>query len=77
MGAVVFISSVKKMISDEQIIKYQATYKNRYGKEISRERALEQGLLLIRLVELIYHPMSEAEFQQLQVRRKQTGDLQT
>jgi len=65
------------MISDEQIIKYQATYKNRYGKEISRERALEQGLLLIRLVELIYHPMSEAEFQQLQVRRKQTGDLQT
>jgi len=65
------------MLSDEQIIKYQTLYKNRFGKEISREVAYEQGATLIRLMELIYKPMSETEYQQLQERRQQTGDLKT
>lgn len=63
------------MMSDEQITKYQMLYKKRYGKEISREEAYEQGVKLIRLVELIYQPMTEAEYQQLQERRRQTGNL--
>ena len=63
------------MLSDEQITKYQTLYKNRYGKEISREEAYEQGAKLIRLVELIYKPMTEAEYQQLQERRRETSDL--
>lgn len=63
------------MLSDEQIIKYQTLYKNRFGKEISREKAYEQGIKLIRLVELIYKPMSETEYHQLQERRRETGDL--
>ncbi|MDP3727006.1 MAG: hypothetical protein Q8Q96_01665 [bacterium] len=63
------------MLSDEQIIKYQTLYKNRYGKEISREEAYEKGAKLIRLIELIYKPMSETEYQKLQERRQETGDL--
>ncbi|KKQ00898.1 MAG: hypothetical protein US07_C0005G0013 [Candidatus Levybacteria bacterium GW2011_GWB1_36_18] len=63
------------MLSDKQIAEYQTLYKNRYGKEISREEAFEKGVKLIRLVELIYKPMTEAEYQQLQERRRQTGDL--
>jgi len=65
------------MLSDEQIKTYQALYKNRFGKEISREQAYEQGVKLLRLIELIYKPMTEEEFQKLQERRKQTGDLKT
>jgi urease accessory protein UreF len=61
------------MLSDEQITKYQTLYKNRYGKEISREEAYEQGAKLIRLIELIYKPMTEAEYQQLQERRRATS----
>lgn len=61
------------MISDEQITKYQTLYKNRYGKDISREEAYEQGVKLIRLVELTYTPMTEAEYQQLQERRREAG----
>ena len=60
------------MLSVEQITKYQAIYKNRYGKEISREEAYEKGAKLIRLVELIYKPMTEDEYKQLQKRRKET-----
>lgn len=60
------------MLSNEQIIKYQTLYKNRFGKEIGREEAYENGAKLIRLVGLIYKPMTEAEYKQLQERRRDT-----
>jgi len=60
------------MLSDEQITKFQTLYKNRFGKEINREEAYEQGAKLIRLVELIYKPITETEYQKLQERRKIT-----
>ncbi len=60
------------MLSDEQITKYQTLYKNRFDREISREEAYEQGISLIRLVELIYKPMTENEYKQLQKRREET-----
>lgn len=63
------------MLSDEQITKYQTLYKNRFGIEISREEAFDKGIKLIRLVELIYKPMTEAEYWQLRERRRETGDL--
>jgi len=60
------------MLSDEQIRQFQMLYKKHFGKEISREEAYEQGAKLIRLVELIYKPMTEDEYKQLQKRRKET-----
>ena len=65
------------VLDNEQITKFQTLYKSRFGKEISREEAYEKGIKLMRLVELVYQPMTEAEYQQLQERRRQTGDLQT
>jgi len=65
------------VLDNEQIAKFQTLYKSRFGKEISREEAYEKGIKLMRLVELIYKPMTEAEYQKLQERRRQTGDLQT
>jgi len=63
------------VLDNEQITKFQTLYKNRFGKKISREEAYEQGVKLIRLVELIYKPMTESEYRELQKRRLQTGDL--
>lgn len=63
------------MLPDEQITKFQMLYKNRFGKNISRGDALDKGAKLMRLVELIYKPMNDNEYQQLQERRRQTGDL--
>lgn len=66
------------MIPDDQMItKYQELVKRRTGREISREEALEKGTKLYRLVELTFKPMTESEFQRLQERRRQTGDLKT
>lgn len=41
------------MLSDIQIQNYQKLHKNRFGGEISREEAREQGERLIRLVKAI------------------------
>ncbi len=63
------------MLTDEQIIKYQVLYKNRFGREIGKKEVCEQGEALIRLVELIYKPMTETEYQKLQKRRQETDNL--
>lgn len=62
-------------LSDEQFAKFQTLYKNRFGRDISREEAYEKGVKLLRLFQLIYHPMTEAEYELLQERRCVTADL--
>jgi len=62
------------MLSDEEITKFQTLYKNRFGKEISREEAYRQGTALVRLLEIIYKPMTEAEHKRIQERRQETGE---
>lgn len=61
------------MLSDEQIRQFQFLYQARFGKEISREDAIEKGVALMRLVELTYKPMTEAELEMVQKRRKEIG----
>lgn len=62
------------MLTDEQVMKFQTIYKNRFGKEISREDALSGGIKLVRLMKLIYTPISEKEFIGLQKRRKEIAN---
>lgn len=57
-------------LSDEDIASFQALYKKRFGKDIDKREALEQGTKLIRLLQLIYKPMTQAEFDLVQDRWK-------
>lgn len=49
------------MITDEHITQYQELYRERFGKELSREDARDQGTKLVRLMQLIYKPMTQEE----------------
>ena len=60
------------MLSEEHVEKFRTLYKNRFGKEISREKAYEKGAKLVRLMEIIYKPMTEQEYSDLQKRREET-----
>lgn len=51
------------MLSGEQITKFQKIYKEQFGKEISRKDALEQGIKLVRLMEIIYKPITKEEYE--------------
>jgi len=59
------------VLTEEQIIKFQALYKDHFSREIGREEAHEKGIKLIRLIELVYKPMTIKEHDQLQDRRRE------
>jgi hypothetical protein len=63
------------VLSDEDISSFQAIYRKRFGREISKEDAYEKGIKLLRLMSIVYRPMTEAEYQNLQVRRQETKTL--
>ena len=40
-------------LADENIAEFQMLYRKHFGKDISKDEALEKGLRLIRLMELV------------------------
>lgn len=64
------------MLSEEHITKFQKLYKEHFGKEISRAEAYDKGIRLLHLVELIYKPITVKQYQMLQKRRRETGDIE-
>ena len=63
------------MLSNQQINQFQLLWKNRFGEEISREEAYEEGTKLVQLLKLVYKPMTENEYKQLQKRREEIKKL--
>lgn len=62
-------------LTEQQVTKFQALYKARFKQEISREKAYDMGIKLVRMMQIIYKPMTVADFKELQERRKQTANL--
>jgi hypothetical protein len=58
------------MISKEALEKYKAIYRRQFKKDISDQEALEQATKLLNLMRLIYKPMTKADFDMLEERRK-------
>lgn len=58
------------MLSEEQVTNFQAIYRNKFGREISREDALEKGARLVRLMQIIYQPITEQELLEFKKRRE-------
>lgn len=44
------------MLTEKQISKFQELYKKNFGKEISRDEALEKGIKIVELIKLVYQP---------------------
>lgn len=63
------------MISKESLEKFKELYKKHFGKEISDQEALESATKLLTLVKAIYKPMTQEDFDRLQKRRRETGDI--
>ncbi len=61
------------MISKESLDKYKAIYKNKFDKELSDQEALEQATKLVRLIEIVYKPMSKEDFERVRERRRGPG----
>jgi hypothetical protein len=63
------------VLSDEDIAKFQTLYRNQFGIEISREDAYEKGVKLLRLLSVVYRPITKSECEEIQKHRKDTAHL--
>ena len=63
------------VLSNKQVKKFQNIYRKYYGKEISKQDAYEQGIKLVRLLSVIYKPMTEDELKKIEERRERTLKL--
>jgi len=59
------------MLTREQVEKFQAIYKKQFGKEISYQDALASGISLVRMMKIIYQPITQRELDDLQKRRSE------
>jgi len=53
-------------LTDAQLEKFRDLYRKRYGKEISKEDAVEQAMKLLCLLRRIYAPMSKERLETIQ-----------
>ena len=58
------------MISNKQLEKFKDIYKRNFDKDISDQEALKKATKLLRLVEIIYKPMTQEEYNQVQKHRR-------
>jgi hypothetical protein len=56
---------ISTMLTDDQIQKFQSIYAKRFGVELDKKIALEKGIKLVRLIELIYKPITKHEYENL------------
>ncbi len=50
------------MLTEKQIKDFQSLYEKHCGKEINEKEALEEGIKIIRLLEIVYKPITKKEY---------------
>jgi hypothetical protein len=53
-------------LTEQQITRFQEIYKARFNKQLNRKEALEKGIKLARMMQIIYRPITKEQYQQLQ-----------
>lgn len=57
-------------ISPEQLDKFRAIYRAKFGIDLTPQEALEKAIPLLRLMQIAYQPMTEADLACVRERQK-------
>jgi len=60
------------MIPKDNLEKFKKIYKKRFGEYLSDQVALEKATKLLNLVEVVYRPMTQEDYDKVQKHRKET-----
>lgn len=52
-------------LTDQQVEDYRTIYKKRFGKEISKKDAYEQGVKLLQLMSAVFQPITKNEYEKV------------
>lgn len=58
-------------ITSERLTKFKALYKKHFGEDLTEQDALDKAIKLVRIMEIVYKPMTVEQYKQVQERRKQ------
>lgn len=58
-------------LTKKQVENFQDIYRESFGREISYQDALEEGVKLVRLMEIVYKPIIQREMNDLKEGRTQ------
>lgn len=58
-------------LSEQHITQFQMLYAEKFGREISRAEALDMGTKLVRLLQLVYKPVTKEQFELAKKRQKE------
>jgi len=61
------------MISAEDLLEFKRIWKKEFNEEISDEKALDRAIKLLTLVRIVYKPMTQADYEALEKRRRETS----
>ena len=61
------------VLSDKNISDFQELYRKHFGKEIGKQEAYEKGIKLVRLMSLVYKPISQSQLDRIEALRKASG----
>lgn len=53
------------MISQKSLDEFKRLYREHFGKDLTNAEAYEKGSRLIRLLEIVYKPMTKEEFDRM------------
>lgn len=62
-------------ISEAQLTTFKALYKQHFGEELSQKEALEKALKLVRMMQLVYQPITKEQYQRVIKRQQQILNL--
>jgi hypothetical protein len=62
-------------LKDRHINRFIEVYEKTFQEKITYQEAYDQCLKLVILLKTIYQPMTPEDFERVQARRQQTGDL--
>jgi hypothetical protein len=62
------------MISSEELEEFKAIYKKQFGIDLPDQDALEKATKLLTLVNAVYRPMTEKEYDTVWKRREELGN---
>jgi hypothetical protein len=62
-------------LKDEHINRFIEVYEKTFQEKITYQEAYDQCLKLVILLKTIYQPMTREDFERVQARRRETGDL--
>jgi len=59
------------IFTEAQLDKFKALYKKHFNEELSQQDAYDKAVKLVRMMQIVYKPITQAQYDQVMARRRE------